>query len=131
MVLLGLLAAMMLAASPVLAWQPGIACLLRDHTLWEQRISSASSSPGRASIPQWVRSFCRVNFLSFLSLFTNFLGKLSEKPRRCQNLGLTRVRMGGSRHRKPPESALEGLLEPLFRQFHGEVRVLGLLRSSC
>jgi hypothetical protein len=74
MVLLGLLAAMMLAASPVLAWQPGIACLLRDHTLWEQRISSASSSPGRASIPQWVRSFCRVNFLSFLSLFTNFLG---------------------------------------------------------
>jgi hypothetical protein len=65
---------MMLAASPVLAWQPGIACVLRDHTLWEQRISSASSSPGRASIPQWVRSFCRVNFLSFLSLFTNFLG---------------------------------------------------------
>jgi hypothetical protein len=74
MVLLGLLAAMMLAASPVLAWQPGIAYLLKDHTLWEQRISSASSSPGRASIPQWVRSFCRVNFLSFLSLFTSFLG---------------------------------------------------------
>jgi hypothetical protein len=73
MVLLGLLAAMMLAASPVLAWQTGIACVLRDHTLWEQRISSASSSPGRASIPQWVRSICRVNFLSFLSLFTNFL----------------------------------------------------------
>ena len=93
MVLLGLLAAMMLAASPVLAWQPGIACLLRDHTLWEQRISSASSSPGRASIPQWVRSFCRVNFLSFLSLFTNVLGL------DFSDLGAKGV--GYARHRSP------------------------------
>src|ERR687897_329432 len=59
----------------------------------------------------------------------NSVMKLSEKSWRCPNRGLTRVRMGTFRHRTPAKPALGGLLKPLFRQFHGEVRRIPLPRT--